>query len=176
MNEDLKKLIDYKFNLDKTKKVIILTLEELTELVNQDNIKIIYGVLEDGVTEPWYYLITKDNKEIFIDINDNEDKIDALIGKILKKEKEEYIELTNKELEYIYNLNNVPIISKYDGTKIRVLEYGNDYSLIEWIGNYEPYIIALKFNKETGSWLSGRYFKDLIQALKTYKKEYKFIL
>ncbi|MCI8397694.1 MAG: hypothetical protein HFJ52_08890 [Clostridia bacterium] len=166
MNEELKLLANHMRNLYKN--IENIDEQKLEKLLNKDEIKTIYELSPSLITEnSFYYIITKTNcTYIFTSEDDNsiKKKINSDI---------EFISVDERILDIIYSYDKLPIYNRLNGSKIKVLVAANDFSLIEWIGNYEPYVIVALFDTNNATWRRGTYFSNIIDAVNTYYNDFR---
>jgi len=162
MDKNLEMLLDYNYGRNPNLNISSITVKEVEKLIKENRVICIFGIIECGVTEAWHFIIAENNSCYVLSKSDDE-YMNYLISNLVKVDKEKYIEVESRELDFIYSFNNETIIKRYDGTEITKYAKRKNYSLIKW-GKKGPYVIVLDLDEKSGTWLSGRYFNNLIDA------------
>ena len=167
MNEELKILANHMRNPYENIDIEYIDENKIKKLLDKNEIIKIYEFLPSLITKNSFYYIMTQTKGTYVVTSENSNII-----KQQSNSKIEFISVDERILDIIYSYDKLPIYNKSNGSKIKVLIASNHFSLIEWIGNYEPYVIASLFNRNDVTWLSGTYFSNIIDAVNSYYKNF----
>lgn len=167
----LEMLLDYDYERNPSLNINSITPKKVEKLIKKNKVACIFGIIEKAVMEPWYFIVSENDLCYVLSKSDDE-YMDYLVGCLVKIDKNKYIEIERREIDFIYTFENAQIINRVDGTKVKVLEEKQEYSFIEWIENKKSYVIAYNFDKKSATWKNGEYFDDIIKAVINYQRFY----
>lgn len=105
-NEYLEMLLDYNYGKKNSLNISAITIKEVETLIKGNKIVCIFGILEHGVTEPWYFIIG-DNNLCYVLSEVDDEYMDNLVVGLTKKDLNKYIEIESRELDYMYSLKEI---------------------------------------------------------------------
>ena len=168
MNEELKILANHMRNPYENIDIEYIDENKIKKLLDKNEIIKIYELFPSLITKNSYYYIMTKTKGTYVVTNENSNIIKKQLNSNI-----EFITVDERILDIIYSYDKLPIYNRLNGSKIKVLIAANDFSLIEWMGNYEPYVIVSVFDTNNGTWLSGTYFSNIIDAVNTYYNNFR---
>lgn len=105
-NPYLDMLIDYNYEKKSSLNISAITSKEVEKLIKENKVACIFGIIEHGVTEPWYFIIGYNNLCYVLSEVDDE-HMEYLVGDLIKTNHKMYVELESRELDYIYNSKRI---------------------------------------------------------------------
>ena len=99
-------LIDYNYGKKSSLNISAITIKEAEILISENKVECIFGIIEYGVTEPWYFIIG-DNNLCYVLSEIDDEYMDNLIGNLIKIDSDKYIEFESRELDYIYSCKRI---------------------------------------------------------------------
>lgn len=166
MQDDLKLLADYCYNKNSKVKIKKIWENQIKELFENDDVKVIYEMYNTNNPGAWYYIIAKNNMRFIV-----QHKLNNVITKMMMSSliyDSQYTQVESRLLDIIYNYDKLPIKNRSNGSIVKFLLISGKYALIEeTIGKYKFYNTLIY-----GVPLYDVYLTNIITAVNTFYNEF----